>query len=315
MRIFVAGATGVVGRRLIPLLISQGHAVTAAVRSPDKRVELTRAGAKPVSADLFSPAELHAAVRGHDAVVNMATHIPSPPWRVVLRSAWAENDRVRREGSANLVDAAIAGGAARFIQESFAPVYPDCGDQWIDETTPLSPTAYNRTVLDAERSAKRFTDSGRVGVVLRFGAFYGPDAGHLLDMIRMVRKGRAPMPGDPGAYMSSVSHDDAASAVAAALVAAPGPYNVVDDEPLTHREYFDSLAAALGVAPPRLPPRWVTPLFGSIGRLLARSLRISNLRFRSSSPWVPRYPSVREGWPSVLAAVDGPDIRRIESKG
>jgi hypothetical protein len=74
---------------------------------------------------------------------------------------------------------------------------------------------------------------------------------------------------------------------------------------VTHREYFDSLAAALGVPPPRLPPTWVTPLFGSIGKLLARSLRISNLRLRSSSPWAPRYPSVREGWPSVLAGVDG----------
>ena len=258
-----------------------------------------------MAADLFSPAALHGAVRGHDAVVNVATHIPSPPWRVVLRSAWAENDRIRREGSANLVDAAIAVGAARFIQESFAPVYPDGGDKWIDESTPLAPTAYNRTVLDAERSAQRFTDSGRAGVVLRFGAFYGPDAEHLADMIRMVRKGRAPLPGDPGAYISSCSHDDAAAAVAAALLAEPGVYNVVDDQPLTHREYFDSLAEALGVPPPRLLPRWATPLLGSIGKLLARSQRISNLRFRSSSSWEPRYPSVREGWPSALAGVDG----------
>jgi nucleoside-diphosphate-sugar epimerase len=224
---------------------------------------------------------------------------------VVLRSAWLENDRIRREGSANLVDAALAGGAARFIQESFAPVYPDNGDRWIDESTPLAPTAYNRTVLDAERSAKRFTESGRAGVVLRFGAFYGPDAEHLADTFRRVRRGRAPLPGDPGAYMSSCHHDDAASAAAAALAIESGTYNVVDDHPLTHREVFDSLAAALGVAPPRFPPKWVTPLFGSIGKLLARSLRISNLRLRASSAWTPRYPSVREGWPSVLAGVDG----------
>ena len=305
MRIFVAGATGVVGRRVVPLLTSQGHTVTAIARTPDKRVELARAGARPVAADLFSPAALHGAVRGHDAVINLATHIPSPPWRVVLRSAWAENDRIRRQGSANLVDAAIAGGAARFVQESFAPVYPDSGDRWIDERTPLAPTSYNRTVLDAERSAQRFTDSGRAGVAVRFGAFYGPDAEHLADTIRMVRKGRAPWPGDPNAYISSCSHDDAAAAVVAALLVEPGAYNIVDDQPLTHREYFDSLAAALGVPPPRLPPRWATPLLGSIGRLLARSQRISNLRFRSSSAWEPRYPSVREGWPSVLAGVDG----------
>jgi nucleoside-diphosphate-sugar epimerase len=301
----VAGATGVVGRRLVPLLIARGHTVTAIARSPARRLDLVRAGAEAVAVDLFSPAPLHAAVRGHEAVVNVATHIPSPTWRMVLRSAWAENDRVRREGSANLVDAAIAGGAARFVQESFAPVYPDRGDQWIDESTPPAPIAYNRTVLDAERSARRFTESGRTGVALRFGAFYGPDAVHLLDTIRMVRRGRAPMPGDPGAYISSVSHEDAASAVAAALHVEPGVYNVVDDEPVTHRDYFDSLAAVLGVPPPRLPPRWATPLFGSLGKLLARSLRISNLRFRSSSAWEPRYPSVREGWPAALAGVDG----------
>ena len=305
VRIFVAGATGVVGRRLIPILVRQGHSITAIARSPEKRTELARAGAKTVAAGLFSPAELHGAVRGHEAVINVATHIPSPPWRIFLRSAWAENDQIRREGSSNLVDAAIAGGAARFVQESFAPVYPDRGDRWIDETSPLAPTAYNRTVLDAERSAKRFTESGRTGVVLRFGAFYGPDAEHLGDTIRMIRKGRAPLPGDPGAYISSCHHDDAATAVAAALALEPGAYNVVDDEPLTHREYVDSLASALGVPPPRLPPNWARPLFGSIGRLMGRSLRISNLRLRAASPWAPRYPSVREGWPSVLAGVDG----------
>ena len=305
MKVFVAGATGVVGRRLIPLLVDQGHSVTALARSPDRRAELTRAGAKTVTASLFAPAALHAAVRGHDVVVNVATHIPHPPWRILIRKAWSENDRIRREGSANLVDAAIAGGAARFIQESFAPIYPDGGDRWLDEGTPLAPSAYNRTVLDAERSAKRFTDRGRVGVALRFGAFYGPDSAHLPDTIRMVRKGRAPLPGEPGAYISSCSHDDAAAAVAAAFVVEPGAYNVVDDRPLTHREYVDSLAEALGAPPPRLPPRWVTPLLGNIGKLLARSQRISNLRLRASSSWAPRCPSVREGWPSVLAGVDG----------
>ena len=294
-----------VGRRVVPLLIAKGHSVTAIARSPARRLELTRAGARPVVVDLFSPAALHGAIRGQDAVVNLATHIPNPSWRMVLRSAWAENDRIRREGSANLVDAAIAGGAARYVQESFAPVYPDRGSEWIDESVPIAPTAYNRTVADAERSARRFTESGRTGVALRFGGFYGPDAVHLGEMIRMVRRGRAPMPGEPGAYVSSVSHDDAASAVLAALAVPAGVYNVVDDEPVTHREYFGSLAAALGALPPRLPPRWATPLFGSLGKLLARSLRISNRRLRDASDWAPRYPSVRDGWPDALAGVAG----------
>ncbi len=260
MRIFVTGATGVVGRRLVPRLCELGHQVTALAHSPDKRRGLARVGASPVSVDLFHGAALESAVAGHDAVVNLATHIPWPAWRIMLRSAWAENDRLRREASSNLVDAAIVGGVRCFVQESFAPVYPGCGDRWISEDTPIAPVAYNRSVADAEAAAARFTEAGRIGVVLRFGAFYGPDARHLVETIRMVRRGWAPMPGPPGSFVSSVSHDDAASAAAAALGAEAGVYNVVDDEPVTHREYFDSLAEALGVDPPRLPPLGDVPV-------------------------------------------------------
>ena len=304
MRVFLTGATGVVGRRLIPLLTGQGHAVTAVVRSPEKKSAVSRAGASPVSIGLFDRNALDAAVRRHDAVVNLATHVPSSSWKILRRSAWAENDRIRREASANLVDAAVAAGVSRFVQESFAPVYPDRRDQWIDEDVPIEPVSYNRSIRDAERAAARFTASGRSGVVLRFGGFYGPDAMQVTDMIRMVRRGWAPLPGPPASYISSVSHDDAASAVAAALIAVPGVYNVVDDEPVTHREYFDSLAAALGVAPPRLPPPWATVLLGGLGKLMARSQRISNLRFRSTTDWAPKYPSVRAGWPDAVEAVD-----------
>lgn len=304
MRVFLTGATGVVGRRLIPLLIGNGHAVTAVIRSPENRTALARAGATTLGVGLFDRNALHAALRRHDAVVNLATHIPSSSWKMLRRSAWAENDRIRREASSNLVDAAIAAGVSRFVQESFAPVYPDRGDQWIDEDVPIEPVAYNRTLLDAERAAARFTASGRSAVVLRFGAFYGPDAMQLADAVRLIRRGWAPLPGPPGSYVSSVSHDDAATAAAAGLLAAPGVYNVVDDDPVTHREYADSLAAALGVAAPRMLPPWTSVLMGSLGKLLARSQRISNLRFRSTTDWVPKYRSVREGWPDALEAVD-----------
>ncbi len=260
------------------------------VRSHEKKAAVARAGATPLSVGLFDRNALDAAVRRHDAVVNLATHIPSSSWKMLRRSAWAENDRIRREASSNLVDAALAAGVSRFVQESFAPVYPDRGEQWIDEDVPIEPVSYNRSILDAERAAARFTASGRSGVVLRFGGFYGPDAMQVADMIRMVRRGWAPLPGPPGSYISSVSHDDAASAAAAALIAAPGVYNVVDDDPVTHREYFDSLAATLGVAAPRMLPPWTSALMGSLGKLMARSQRISNLRFRSTTDWVPKVP-------------------------
>lgn len=307
MRVFVAGATGVVGRRAVPLLIAAGHKVTAVGRNPEKRRQLERAGAQALAVDLLSREDVRSAVAGHDAVVNLATHIP-PGVRALLPGVWRENDRLRRTASAILCEAALAGGAQRFIQESFAPVYPDRGDRWIDESTPLEPVRFNRSILDAERSAERFIAGGGTGVTLRFGAFYGPDAGHIVDLIGMIRRGWAPMPGPAESFISSVSHDDAASAVAAALGAPSGVYNVVDSEPLSHRAYVDSLAAALGLPAPRLPPPWAAWLFGSIGALLARSLRISNKRLKQVTGWQPKYPSVRGGWPSVLAAISAAKV-------
>ena len=299
MRIFLAGATGVVGRRAVPLLAGAGHEVTALGRSPEKLRQLERMGARPVTVDLFAAEAVRNAAAGHDAVVNLATHIP-PGMRALLPWAWRENDRLRRIASANLCEAALAAGARRFIQESFAPVYPDRGEQWIEESTPLQPVGFNRSILDAERVAERFATGGGVGITLRFGAFYGPDAVHMLDLIRLVRRGWAPMPGRAASFISSVSHDDAAGAVVAALGARrSGVHNVVDDEPLTHRDYVDSLAAALDVPPPRLPPAWMTPIFGSVGRLLARSLRIDNRKLRGESNWLPRLPSARDGWPEI----------------
>jgi 2-alkyl-3-oxoalkanoate reductase len=304
VKVFVTGATGVIGRRVVPPLVKAGHDVTAAARSAEKAATLRQAGAHAVALDLFDRDAVRRTVAGHDTIVNLATHMPASSTRMLLMpGAWRENDRIRREGSAILVDAAIAGGATRFIQESFAPIYPDCGDRWIDEQVTPRPASYNRTILDAERSAERFTESGGVGVVLRFAGFYGPDARHVHEMLPYIRKGWAPIPGSPDAFWSSVTHDDAATAVVAALDVPAGIYNVTDDEPLRRREYFQALANALGVRPPKLPPAWVTPLMGSVGELLARSLRISNQKLRRATTWTPTYPSAREGWPAVVAAL------------
>ena len=305
MNVLVTGATGVIGRRLVPLLIGGGHRVAAIARAPGKREDLARIGATPINADLFAPESLRHAVSGCDAIVNLATHMPATAAQMMRRVSWRENDRVRRVGSANLVEAALAEGVVRFVQESFAPIYPDCGDRWIEESMPLEPARYNESVLEAEKSAARFADAGGSGVVLRFAAFYGPDSRFLAEVIRQVRRGRAPLPGPPGAFVSSVSHDDAAAAAAAALALPSGAYNVADDEPVTHREYFDSLARALGVPPPKLPPRWMKWLFGSLGEMASRSQRISNRKLKSASPWRPAYPSVRDGWPTVVAAMPG----------
>jgi 2-alkyl-3-oxoalkanoate reductase len=298
MRIFLTGGTGVIGRRVVPLLLAGGHEVTLGMRPHGRRP--APSGVRAVPIDLFEAASLAPALRGHEVVVNLATHMPSSSTKMLFRSAWRTNDQIRRVGSRYLVDAALENGVRCFVQESFAPTYPDCGDRWIDEPVPLEPATYNRTVLDAERSARRFSAAGGSGITLRFAAFYGPDSGPLKDFIRLLEKGWAPLPGDPRGFISSVSHDDAAAAVVAALGARPGEYNVVDDEPVRREEYANTLAALLNVGPPRFPPRWATPLFGAAGKVLARSLRISNRKFRQETGWRPRDPSVREGWRATL---------------
>ena len=302
MRIFMTGATGVIGRRAVPLLVAGGHRVTAVGRSPSGRDALRRAGAEAVEIDLFDADRVRHALAGHDVAINLATHIP-PTARMLLPGAWRENDRLRRDGSAILAEAAVAAGVDRLIQESFAPVYADAGAAWIDETMPTLPVRYNRTVIDAERSAQRFSASGRSGVVLRFAVFYGPDAMQVHDMVRMIRLGWAPLPGAPDAFISSVSHDDAASAVVAALGIPAGIYNVTDDEPLSRRDYAGAVADAFELPRPRPLPAWTARLMGSLGDLLSRSQRMSNEKLRAASGWAPRYRSAREGYRAVALAL------------
>jgi nucleoside-diphosphate-sugar epimerase len=284
-------------------LLEGRHVVTALARSAASRAALERQGARTADVDLLEPRALLAAVAGHDTVINLATHIPSSRLRMLLPGAWRENDRLRSEGAANLAEAALIGGATRFVQESFAPVYPDCGDAWIDENTPIEPARKNRSVADAERAALRFLEPGGTAIVLRFALFYGPDSRFFRELIGMVRHGMAPLLGRPDSFISSVSHDDAAGAVLTALAMESGFYNVCDDEPLRHRELADALAEALEVDRPRLPPTWLTALSGSIGKTLARSLRISNAKLRARG-WAPRYRSAREGFLASVRAIE-----------
>ncbi|HEX2722851.1 MAG TPA: NAD(P)-dependent oxidoreductase [Gemmatimonadaceae bacterium] len=300
MRIFVAGATGVIGRRLIPLLVEAGSEVTAVARTPEKRSQLERQGATPISVDLFDPPAVEEAVAGHHTVINMATSIPAG-MRAMLPGAFNENTRIRQEVSQNLAAAAMAARAQRFVQESFAPVYPDCGDEWIDESVPIAPATYVESVRSAESAASEFAKSGGAGIVLRFAFFYGPDSPHTQDIVRLVKKRIAPGFGSPDGYMSSIWLDDAAEAVLAALEVPSGAYNVTDDLPMTRREAFNILAAELGVKPPRMAGEWLKKVMGAVGETLSRSHRLSNAKFRHASGWLPKIPSLREGWKLVAA--------------
>jgi len=303
-QIFVAGATGVLGRAAVTELLATGHEVSAVARTRAKAAALTAAGARPVEVDVFDAAAVAVAVKGHDVVCNLATHIPRIS-RAPLPGAWAENDRLRREASRNLVDGALAAGAALYIQESITFLYPDRGDAWIDEDVSLDVVGFTRSVLDAEAAAARFTQSEGTGVVLRFAAFYGPHSHHTESAVRAARRRVALQMGEPDSYLSSIHTDDAGRAVAAAINARvpAGIYNVGDDQPVTRRAHADLLADAVGVARVRLAPAALGRLGGQKATMLMRSQRVSNRRFASAAGWSPTYPSVAEGLPPVVAAI------------
>ena len=316
LRIFIAGGTGVIGRGVVAALVSAGHHVTAASRSHEGRARLAAQGAEPVAMNMFDEQDVSRAVGKQDVVINLATHIPSSTTKMLFPSSWRENDQVRRVGSKNIVVAARSGGADCVIQESYAGIYEDGGDKWIDEKWAVRPARYNRSVLDAETSASQFTKWGGRGVVLRFANFYGPDSFVTREMIGMVRKGVSPLLGPSAAYFSSVSHDDAASAVMDALHAPAGIYNVSDDEPLTRGEWIASLAKAVGVGMPRPIPWWLAKLGGSTAELLSRSQRLSNKKLRDVTDWRPAAASVREAWPRIVEEISATgDGRRATGGG
>jgi nucleoside-diphosphate-sugar epimerase len=206
MRIAVTGSTGVIGRRVIPLLTSTGHEVTAIARPDSDRKSLLPPGCSVAEASLFDRRQLSAAFTGHDAVINLATHIPASMVAMMLPSGWRENHRIRSTGAMNVSEAASDAFVQTVIQESFGLAYPSRGDAWIDETVPLAPVANCRTVPDAERAVAAFAERGGRGIAPRFAGFYGPDASQTRTMALSVRRGWVPLPGKRSSFFSSISH-------------------------------------------------------------------------------------------------------------
>lgn len=299
MRIFLTGATGAAGRPTALRLVADGHDVVAAASAPERAAAVQALGATPVVIDLFDPQTVERAVAGADAVVNLATRIP-PLSRAALPGAWSDNDRLRREAAPNLAAAAIATGA-RLIQESIAFVYEDGGDAWLDEDTAVDRPATMAAAADAERAAASVTEQGGVGIALRFANFYGAGTSHTDAAVALARRGVSMFAGARAGYWTFLHVDDVAGAVAAALGAPPGVYNVAEDDPITRGEWAEVVGRALG-RKVRVPPGGLLAAAGSGARALARSSRISNRRFREATGWAPIRSSARDGWPAVVAA-------------
>jgi nucleoside-diphosphate-sugar epimerase len=300
-RIFVAGATGVLGRYTLPLLLDAGYEVIGVARTAQKRTWLERQGARPVLLDVFDRDAVRRAVGGAEVIINLTTAVPRSIFAILMPRSWREMARVRRQVSANLADAALAGDTVqRMIQESFAPIYVDGGDAWLDESSPVRPERYNLSTLAAEAQADRLSRSGRTGVALRFALLYGPDDAGTTQMFESVRRGMFPLPGRPEGYSSWVSHEDAARAIVAALTAPAGVYTVVEDEPMRRVELAAGMARLLKTHPPRFAPAWTARFAGSVVRQLSRSERISNRKLRAAAGWSPRYRSTLDGLEAIV---------------
>jgi 2-alkyl-3-oxoalkanoate reductase len=312
MRVFVAGATGALGRRLVPLLVAGGHQVTAMTRRVGRTMELYAAGAEPVVADALDRDAVLAAVTAArpEAVVHQLTDLAGVTSMRRFDQGFAATNRLRTEGTDHLLEGARAAGASRFVAQSFAGwPFARVGGPVKTEDDPLDPDppAELRRTLDAIRHLESAVVGAEdlEGIVLRYGGFYGPgtsagEGGYMLDDLR---RRRFPVIGAGTGVWSFVHIDDAATATLAALErGVPGIYQIVDDDPAPVSAWLPALAAAAGARPPRQVPTWLARLLaGEHAVVLMTEVRgASNAKARRELGWRPAHASWRQGFRTGL---------------
>ena len=313
MRVFVAGGTGAIGTRLVPLLTAQGHEVFATTRIGEKAAGLRAAGAVPVVVDALDRDALRRAVLDAEpeVVVHQLTDLSGggSPRRFDRR--FAATNRLRIEGTEHLVQAAVAAGARRLVAQSYAGwPYAREGAPAKGEGAPFDPRP-PRQMRRSLAAIRHLEDAvlaapGLEGVVLRYGTFYGRGTAIAEDgdVVDLVRRRRLPVVGSGAGVWSFVHVDDAAAATVLAMEpgAPEGVFNVVDDDPAPVREWLPELAAAVGAEPPRQVPALLGRLaVGEAGvSLMTRVRGASNARARAELGWRPRHESWRTGFRSGL---------------
>jgi 2-alkyl-3-oxoalkanoate reductase len=312
MRVFLAGATGAVGRPLIRQLIAAGHHVTATTRSESKRDLLWNLGADPVVVDALDAAAVGEAVAKAepDAIVHQMTALANSSDLKHFDRTFAATNQLRTIGTDNLLAAARAAGVRRFVAQSYTG-WPNerAGGPVKTEDDPLDPTPpkQQRQSMAAIKHLERaVAEAPLEGVVLRYGNFYGPGASD--EMAALIRKRRLPIVGAGDGIWSMVHVDDAASAAVTALTAAPGLYNIVDDEPAPLRDILTTLAEAVGAKPPRRVPVWLARMAaGEVGVSMLTQVRgSSNAKARRELDWTPRWASWRDGFRGGLTDAGAP---------
>jgi 2-alkyl-3-oxoalkanoate reductase len=311
VKVFVAGATGVIGRRLVPMLVERGHEVTAMTRSPEKADEVRVMGATPVIRDVFDAEGLRAdvAAAAPDVVVHELTDLPADVDPRKAAEQLEGNDRIREEGTRNLVEAARAAGARRIVAQSIAFVYEMGGDALRTEDDPLfdgAPFPWSRSVRAVHALEDLVTKTdGLEGIALRYGFFYGPGSSYARGghWAREVQRRRFPIVGKGSGVFSFIHVEDAAAATVAAVEGGrQGIYNVVDDEPAPLREWLPVYAEAVGAKKPMRVPRFIARLVaGAYTTQMATELSgASNARAKAELGWQPRYASWRQGFREAL---------------
>ena len=300
MRVFVAGASGAIGTRLVPQLIDRGHEVIGTSRSHVRAERIRALGADPIVLDLLNPRAVRKAVleAAPDAIVHEATALTNVEFSKNLDRSFVGTNRLRTEGLDALLAAAREAGVGRFVAQSFASLrYAREGGPVKTEDDPLDPNplaAMTETSAAMNYLDETVTAAG--GIALRYGLFYGADND---GAIVPVRKRQFPIVGDGGGVSSWIHLDDAAAATVLALEHdGPAIYNIVDDEPAAVREWLPVLAKALGAKPPRHFPVWLARLFaGPLGVMMGTEVRgASNAKAKRELGWSLRHPTWRQGF-------------------
>jgi nucleoside-diphosphate-sugar epimerase len=319
MRIFVAGASGAIGSRLVPQLIDRGHEVIGTSRSSKNADRVRALGAEPIVLDLLDARAVRQAVLNAepDAVVHQVTALADVRFSRNFDRTFAQTNRLRTEGTDSLLAAAREAGVRRFVAQSFASLrYAREGGPVKTEEDPLDPTPV--PTARESSAAMRYLDEAVTkagGIALRYGGFYGAANDGLIEP---VRKRQFPIVGGGGGIFSFIHLDDAAAATVLALEHdGAGIYNIVDDEPAPVREWLPVLADALGAKPPRHFPRWLARvLAGEAAVMMGTEARgASNAKAKRELGWEPRYPSWRQGFRAAYAApaldtLDGDHVQR-----
>ena len=304
MKVFIAGASGVLGRRLIGQLTARGHSVIGQVRSSKAETAVRAAGGDPRHADLFDAESLAKAAEGCDTVIHAATAIPTK--RKPAPADWAMNNHIRRKGTRCLTEAAAKIGAKTYLQQSVAWVARPSDDSAFDEDSAAVPDPSIQSAIDAEAIAREAGSAdGYTVAILRGGYFYDSESAHTRMIADGLRKRQMPIIGTGDTLWAMIHTDDAASAfVAAAEQPKNGVWHVVDNELVSAGIFLGEFATRLDARPPRRVPVWLAKWLAGEQAVVyfTRSTQTTSARLRRDFAWTPRYPTYREGLDQIVAA-------------